>query len=72
MLETAMPAKTKRVVLCRLDGIHEIMGLLGAGIDAPLHLDWDGGRASLVLSNSRYVGYQEKPCVTAAPTPTLE
>ena len=64
----------KRIVLLRLDGIHQIVGLGPVTASFPAELKWDTGWAKLFIVQPRYVIYQEQEplCATANPTPTLK
>ena len=65
----------KRIVLLRLDGVHQIVGLGPALASFPPALKWDTGWAKLLVVQPRYVIYQEQDtpsCVIDHPTPTLK
>ena len=56
----------KRIVLLRLDGVHQIVGLGAATSSFPAELQWDSGWAKLLVVQPRYVIYKEQeslPCV---------
>jgi hypothetical protein len=62
-------ALDKRIVLLRLDGVHQIVGLGPVTASFPAELKWDSGWAKLFVVQPRYVIYkeQESPCVIANP-----
>ena len=67
-------ALDKRIVLLRLDGMHQIVGLGPVNASFPTELKWDSGWAKLVVVQPRYVIYKEQEplCATENPTPTLK
>jgi hypothetical protein len=66
----------KRIVLLRLDGVHQIVGLGPGNASFPPALRWDVGWAKLKIIYPSFVIYQEQeglPCATdeAMLTPEL-
>ena len=64
-------ALDKRIVLLRLDGVHQIVGLGAATSSFPAELRWDTGWAKLVVAQPKFVIYKEQdptPCVTVVQT----
>ena len=50
----------KRIVLLRLDGVHQIVGLGPVTASFPAELKWDTGWAKLFIVQPRYVIYKEQ------------
>ena len=53
-------ALDKRIVLLRLDGVHQIVGLGAATASFPAELKWATGWAKLFVEQPRYVIYKEQ------------
>ena len=64
----------KRIVLLRLDGIHQIVGLGAATSSFPAELRWDTGWAKLLVEQPKFVIYKEQeglPCAIEKAMHTL-
>ena len=53
-------ALDKRIVLLRLDGVHQIVGLGPVTASFPAELQWDTGWAKLTIVQPTFVIYQEQ------------
>ena len=53
-------ALDKRIVLLRLDGVHQIVGLGPATSSFPAELRWDTGWAKLLVAQPKFVIYKEQ------------
>ena len=63
-------ALDKRIVLLRLDGVHQIVGLESATASFPAELRWETGWAKLAIVQPRFVIYQEQEPTCQTPTPS--